>query len=62
MLRHAISMIAAGAMIALSLFFALRPHEDNKEIGPSDSRSMGSKCQSAPDNDLIPVEYTCEKP
>ena len=62
MLRHAIFMIAAGVMMALSLFFALGPNQDNKEIRPSDSRSMGIKCQSAPDNDLIPAEYTCEKP
>jgi hypothetical protein len=62
MLRHAISVIAAGVMIALSVFFALRPHQDNKEIRSSYSRSMDVKCQSAPDNDLIPAEYTCEKP
>jgi hypothetical protein len=62
MLRHAIFMIAAGVMIALSVFFALRPHQDNKEIRPSDSRSIGIQCHSAPDNDLMPAEYTCEKP
>jgi hypothetical protein len=55
-------MIAADVMIALSVFFALRPHHGNKEIRPSDSGLMGSKCESAPDNDLIPVEQTCEKP
>jgi hypothetical protein len=62
MLRHAISVIAAGVMIALSVFFALRPHQDNKGIRPSNSRSMGITCQSAPDNDLIPLEQTCERP
>jgi hypothetical protein len=62
MLRHAISMVAAGLIIALSLFFALRSHHGNKEIGPPDSGLMGSKCQSVPDNDLIPAEQTCEKP
>jgi hypothetical protein len=61
MLRHATSVIAAGVMIALSVFFALRPQDKTKETRPSDWRAMGSECQSVPDNDLIPVEQTCEK-
>jgi hypothetical protein len=34
MRQHAILMIAAGAMMALSVFFALRPHQVETGIRP----------------------------
>ena len=61
MLRYAIYMIAAGAMITLSVFFVLRPNHDDKEIGSSHAGLMSSRCEAAPANDLIPGEQTCEK-
>jgi hypothetical protein len=59
---HAISIIAAGTMITVSVFFALRPHHDDKGIRPPIAGLIGSQCAIAPENGLIPVEQTCETP
>ena len=58
---HAISIIAAGAMVALSVFFVFRPHQDDRGIMPRYGGLIGNQCAAAPDSDLIPTEYSCEK-
>jgi len=57
---RAISIIAAGAMIALSVFvFRPRPHDG--EIWPPYAELISKQCAVAPENDLIPAECSCEK-
>jgi hypothetical protein len=59
---HAIFMIAAGTMIALSVFFALRPHPDDKGIRSPNAGLIDRQCDASPDSSLIPAEHACEKP
>jgi hypothetical protein len=59
MRRHAISIIAAGAMIALSVFFVFRVHHDDATIRPPYAGLIGNHCAATPDNGQIPTEYTC---
>jgi hypothetical protein len=62
MRQHAIFVIAAGAMIALSVFFALRPHHIDTGVRPPYGGLIGSKCATTPDNGQMPLEYSCERP
>jgi hypothetical protein len=57
---RAISIIAAGAMIALSVF-VFRPHPHDRGIRPPYAELISKQCAVAPENDLIPAEYSCEK-
>jgi len=57
---RAISIIAAGAMIALSVF-VFRPHPHDRGIRPPYAELISKQCAVAPENDLVPAEYSCEK-
>jgi hypothetical protein len=57
---RAVFIIAAGAMIALSIF-VFRPHPDARGIRLPYAELIGKQCAVAPENDLIPAEYSCEK-
>jgi hypothetical protein len=59
---HAILMITASAMVALSVFFVLRPPQTDTAVGRPYGGLIGSKCTPAPDNDHTPLEYSCEGP
>jgi hypothetical protein len=49
-------------MMALSVFFALRPHQTDTGIKPPYGGLIGSKCAAIPDNGQMPPEYSCERP
>jgi hypothetical protein len=51
-----------GIMITLSLFFALRPHPDDKGIRSPNRGLIDRQCDASPDSSLIPVEHACQKP
>jgi hypothetical protein len=57
---RAISIIAAGAMIALSVF-VFRPHPHDRGIRPPYAELISKQCAVAPENDPIPAEYSCQK-
>jgi hypothetical protein len=57
---RAISIIAAGAMIALWVF-VFRPHPHDRGIRPPYAELISKQCALAPENDLVPAEYSCEK-
>jgi hypothetical protein len=60
---HTISLIAVGAMIALSVFFVFRPpHYSDKMVKPPSTELIEDQCAATPDRGLIPPEYTCERP
>jgi hypothetical protein len=56
---HALFMIAAGAMVAMSAFLVLRAHHkvESRRAGLIDVQSSNPV-----DNGLMPAEQTCEKP
>lgn len=58
---HPISLIAVGAMIALSVFFVFRPPH-YKMVKPPLAESIEDQCAAAPGRGLMPPEYTCERP
>jgi hypothetical protein len=49
-------------MIALSVFFALRPRHIDTGVRPPYGGLIGSKCAAAADNGQIPVEYSARGP
>jgi hypothetical protein len=60
---HTISLIAAGAMIALSVLFVFRPpHYADKMIKPSSAKLIEDQCVATPGSGVIPLEYACRKP
>ena len=60
---HTISLIAAGAMIALSVFFVFRPpHNADKMVKPSSTELIEEQCAATPGSGVMPPEYTCKKP
>jgi hypothetical protein len=61
MRQHAFFMIAAGAMVALSIFVVFRPHHDGRVSSPPYTGLIGDQCAATPDTPLIPVEYSCKK-
>jgi hypothetical protein len=62
MRQHTIFLIAAGAMMALSAFLALRPHQTETMIKPPYGGLISDHCAAIPDNGLMPAEYACEQP
>ena len=59
---HAILTIAAGTMIAISAFLVLGAlHSDRRARSPY-AGLIDIQCSNPMDNELIPVEQTCEKP
>jgi hypothetical protein len=57
-----ITLIAVGAMIALSVLSVFRqPHYDDKTVKPP-SALIKDQCASTPGGGLMAPEYTCEKP
>jgi hypothetical protein len=46
----------------MSIFLVLRPHHGDKGVRSPYAGLIGIHCIDPPDNDLIPVEQTCEKP
>jgi len=58
---HAILIIAAGVMIALSVILALRPHHD-KQIRPPHEGLTADQCATPPNVGLFSTEQTCGKP
>jgi hypothetical protein len=56
---HAIFIIAAGTMVAMSAFLVLRAHH---KVGSSYAGLIDVQCSNPIDNELIPAEQTCEKP
>jgi hypothetical protein len=59
---HAISIIAAGTMIAMSAFLVLRAHHNDGGVGSPYAGLIDMQCSNPADNELIPAEQTCEKP
>jgi len=59
---HAISIIAACTMIALTAFFVFRPHHNDKGSPPLRAGLIGNQCAATPDNGQMPTESACEKP
>ena len=59
---HAILIITASAMVALSVFFVLRPQRADTGARLPHGGLIASKCAAAPDNDHTPPEYSCERP
>ena len=59
--RHAIFLIAVGAMVALSVFVTLRSHQTETTISPSYGGLISDPCVAAPDNGQIPKEYARER-
>ena len=59
---HWISMFAAGAMVALSIFFVFRPHHPLNGIQPPHQTLAGTGCVAPPETNAMPPEYSCEKP
>jgi hypothetical protein len=59
MQQHAIFLIAAGAIMALTVFVALRPHQTETTVGRPYGGLIADQCAATPDNGLIPVEYGC---
>jgi hypothetical protein len=57
-----ISIFAAGAMIALSVFFVFQVHYGDAAIRPPYAGLIGNQCAATPDSGQIPTEYTCEGP
>jgi hypothetical protein len=57
---HAIFIIAAGTMVAMSAFLVLRAHHN--DTGSRYASLIDIQCSNPVDNELIPVEQTCEKP
>ena len=57
---RAIYIVAAGAMMALSIF-VFRPHPHDRGISPPYAELISKQCAVAPENNLIPVEYSCEE-
>jgi hypothetical protein len=59
---HTISLIAAGAMIAVSVFlvFRLRHYTDNVTRSPS-TGLIDDRCAATPDHGMMAPEYTCDK-
>jgi hypothetical protein len=55
---HAISLIAAGAMIAVSVFLLFRPRHYTES--PS-TGLIDHQCAATPDHGLMAPEYTCDK-
>jgi hypothetical protein len=55
-------MLVAGAMIALSIFFVLRPHQPLSGKQPPHQTLAGTGCDSHPETNLIPAEHSCDKP
>jgi hypothetical protein len=61
MLLHRIFMLVAGAMVALSIFFVVRPHRPSTQIQPP-HQLAATACESPPETIAMPPEYGCEKP
>lgn len=59
---HAIFIIAAGTMMAMSAFLVLRAHHNDRDFGSPYAGLVDIQCSNPGDNELIPVEPTCEKP
>jgi len=57
-----ISMFAAGAIVALSIFFVFRPHHPLSGIQPPRQALAATGCVDRPETSAIPAEYSCEKP
>jgi hypothetical protein len=55
-------MFAAGAMVALSLFFVFRPHHPLSGMQPPHQTLSGPSCDAPPETGVMPPEYGCEKP
>lgn len=58
---HTISLVAVGAMMALSVFFVFRPPH-YKAVKPPSTKLIEHQCATTPGGDLMPPEHTCEKP
>jgi hypothetical protein len=58
---HQISMLAVGAMVALSIFFVFRPHQPLNGIQPPLGTLVATECAAYPETGAIPPEYGCEK-
>jgi hypothetical protein len=56
---HAIFIIAASTMIAMSAFLVLRAHHNDE--GSRYAGLIDIQCSNPIDNEMIPVEQTCEK-
>jgi hypothetical protein len=57
-----ISLIAAGAMIAVSVFLVFRPrHYTDNVTKPPSAGLIDDHCGATPDNGLMAPEYTCDK-
>jgi hypothetical protein len=61
-MTHRISMFAAGALFALSMFFVFRPPQHAEGLQRPYPRLVGEACISHSEPLLTPVEYTCETP
>jgi hypothetical protein len=58
---HRITMMVAGAMVALSIFFIFRPLQPRR-IQPPHPTLAATECAAHPETSAIPAEYSCEKP
>jgi hypothetical protein len=58
---HQIAMLAVWAMMALSIFFAFRPHQHLNGIQPPLGALVATECVAYPETGTIPPEYGCEK-
>ncbi len=60
-MMHQISILAVGTMVALSIFFAFRPHQHLSGIQPPLGTLVATECIAHPETGAIPPEYSCEK-
>jgi hypothetical protein len=58
---HQICILAAGAMVALSIFFVFRPHQPLNGMQPPLGALVATECVAHPETAAIPPEYSCVK-
>jgi hypothetical protein len=59
---HQISMLAVGAMVALSMFFVFRPHQPLSGMQPPLGTLVAAECVAQPETSEMPPEYGCVNP
>ena len=62
MRQHQIFTAVASVMVALSVFFVLRPLKQVQGIQPTHQALSGATCIEPPDTGMIPAEYGCRTP
>jgi hypothetical protein len=56
---HRICILAAAAMVALSIFFVFRPHQQLDGFQPPLGTLAAAECVAHPEKSAHPPEYGC---